>query len=567
MFEESLKAFLQEWTPRDERARESLLSMKNPRYRYVDWSEDKNIPHNDVCVTTIARLLYREGPLIAKNLQLGFDEIRSSKWFDGPISLHDFLYRFGSWFDELYINTLSDGYDEYCPMSETKIAQIVESSRIQSIVISARHIIPFAPLIREPHVRKVTLINGWIDQQTVEFFMRIGRHCEELILNKCRFDPGIIQALQESSLVPINITGRIEFRTVEDEEVLSTCPFITEHCHRHHGENDDDDGNDDEGDGDDDGVRILEDISTFSYLVVNSSITKLSLSSYKRFDHEIFFSTLATMTQLRNLSLFYMTEEHDLETITTLTNLYKLCLCGNRSLGDRSISMLEKFPKLRSLDLSYSVDMTPTRCDLISQSCPHLDRLICYYYGYFTSGEPSRDVGTLELLEMIQRLARTMKFIKSLRILVAANQSIIEAKSFLSHQLITIPLSTLESISLGSYSRNLTELLRERRDMLRPYCNQYLYVVFILIRAWNQRIGSLIILPKDIVNLIVTEHAPLLGRREFAIQRMVEFVWNHWRQMEQLIREKRRFKVVQSKQGENIRLVSLSPQQQWEEIK
>lgn len=581
MSEESIQAFLQEWTPRNEKEREALLSMKNPHYRDVDWAEDNNITDKAICITSVARLLHREGPLIAKNLKLSFDEMRFPEWFNGTISLHDFLYRFGDWFDELYINTLSESCNVYHPMSKTKIAQIVEASKIASIVINARHIIPFEPLIRTPHVRKVTLINGWINPKTVEFFMQIGQQWDELILNDCRFDPGIIQLIQDLPLITIKITGSIELRTIEDQKILSTCPFITDHEYHHYGEDDagdvndsddddtdNDNDNDDDNDGDDDigNIRIPRGISILSYLAVNSSITKLWISSYKSYDREIFFSTLATMTQLRKLSLSLDMKDNDIETLTTLTNLYKLCLCGNRSLSDKTITMLEKFPQLRSLDLSYSIDMTPKRCDLISQSCPRLDRLIWYYNTkYFAKGDPSQDVADIELLEMIRCLVRTMEYLRSLRVLMSYPSRTEEVKTFLSHQLLNVPF-TLESISMGSWSRNLTELLQERQDMLQPHYNQYLYTVFILVRAWIQRVSSLAVLPKDIINLILTEHAPILGRNSDATREMLKYVWNNWKRMETLIQLKRPFKLVQSQDHRRLSLVGFTQDKRLEVI-
>ena len=72
-------------------------------------------------------------------------------------------------------------------------------------------------------------------------------------------------------------------------------------------------------------------------------------------------------------------------------------------------------------------------------------------------------------------------------------------------------------------------------------------------------------LPKDIVKLIMVEYAPFMNRSVFAIRVMVEFIWNHWTTMERLIHERRKFKVIHSQDGKEIRFVRYTGDK-WEEV-
>ena len=449
-----------------------------------------------------------EGPLIAKDLTLEFRENGSITWPSGNINLVDFLHQCGDWFSKLELTTKSHSSlnDIDYPMSSDRIEQIRIASRISTIIIRARDITPFIPLIQEPHVRRLELIVTYISQSTIDLLRR--HHWDDLFFHNCEFGPGVLKVLLEHPLS----TLRVEQFIHSPEQVSILREFSS--------------------------IQAI----SLSSLFGNSSVIR-----------ETFSSTLGTFTCLQKLSLPYLTlSENEVVDLSNLTTLTSLEICDGP--GDHLITAVSKLPKLRSLHFGskFTTKMTPAHCDSIIRGCPLLEELTWGYGGNYVF------FSNLIRLPEMTRIVTEMKHLRHLTQRLVSIMYLVEIKEFLSHHTISPSI-----MSVAMDSRNLLDECNPDLPFKR---DQYFYTVFVLIRAWMQRIGSMIVLPKDIVNLILTEHAPFLKRSPSAVHEMVKFMWTNWQQIEQLVHAKTIFKVVQSRSGEDVKLVGLSQDKRWEVI-
>ena len=492
------------WSDEDEGWKRSFFLHDN---REILWSNN-DVPRRDILL--VSRLLAREGPLIAKNLTLSFGE---SLYHDWPCGLGDFLGKYGDWFSTLEIVTTPDynNLRDY-PMTTDEIEHIRTVSRIPSIVIRSPNLEPFVPLIREPHVRQVKLIQTKISEKEIALLRH--HHWDSLTLCNCIFDLNALHILQDYPVQSLKIIRFICYETSDDINMLPEYPCLQE-------------------------------------LSIDDPNPANNLNT--------FFSTLSTLTTLQKL-LLPCTRDRNIEILSTLTNLSSLDISNGYNLGDRTMNVLSQLPRLRKLNIADAIQMTPARCDQIVQGCPLLEQLTCAYGGIHEG-----PASTTELLEMILTLTQ-LSHLQKLSLELRPPLSGLAISTLLSSQLCQVTSPSLRFINARSFEFTTRNLLDERDEILSPDIHRYLYMTFILVRAWNQRVGSMVVFPKDIVNMILTEYAPFLIRSPFAIKKMVEFVWNNWQQMERSIHDKRRFKVVQSRSGENVKLVGLSQEQRWEVV-
>lgn len=506
---------LQSWTQENEEWKETFLDRD---HRILLWSNNEESRED---IPLLQHLLSREGPLIAKNLTLRFDEENESEWYRGDVSLVDFLNKYGDWFSELQIETMrEDDYDNFkAPylLSTDKINQIRKASRIPSVAIRSPNIALFVPLLRGPHVRRVTLIQAEIFRSTIELLR--DHHYETLTLYNCIFKWESLQILRDHPLPSLRIVDHEYKKSENFIDMLPEYPCLHE-----------------------------------------LSFDHLSFVSRDRV-----FETLTSFTSLQKLSIpYYRIQDNEIDYISKLTNLSNLNMARGHHPGDQVIPKLSRLSKLQRLNIEFAIIMTPAYCDQIVHKFPLLEKLVWYYDGKYEGDDPARDVSTMELLEMIQLLAQ-MRGLRELNLMLTSEMNTGIVRRFLSRQLVGLTSPTLKSVNVRSTRYLLKRnLLQDRNQSLFYSGNQYLYIVFILIRAWYQRVGLIVVFPKDIVNLILTEYAPFLGKDPLVIKKMVEFVWNNWQQMERLIHEKRSFKVVQS--SDEVKLVGVSHDERWEII-
>lgn len=500
------------WTDSDEFWRNSFLVHN---HRIILWSDNDESRES---ISLLPRLFAREGPLIAKNLTFKIDESICREWPREGVSLYDFLDKYGMWFSTLDVATFDDEDDEgdlkNYPISSKKIEQIRKASRISSVIIKSPDLTPFIPLIREPHVRHVKL--SWTQISESEIALLRDHHWDDLTFHNCIFSINALQILREHPLPNLKIIQIMSYASVD---MLPEFPCLRE-----------------------------------------LSIKELDESV----DRNMIFSTVARLTDLRKLFLPYYTREHEIDALITLTNLTSLDILFGHRFGDQTMTVLTRLSKLQLLNIGYDMKMTPARCELLIRGCTLLEELTWMYDG-ICEGDPESDASTIELFEMITTLSQ-LKNLQVISLHLTSSMTRENTRAFLSQQLHQLTSSTLRDITIFSISPcYMGNLLVERNQMLLRECHRYLYTVFILIRTWNQRVGSLVVLPKDVINLILTEHTPILGRRPSAIHEMVKFVWTNWILIEQLIHAKTIFKVVQSRSNE-VRLVGLSQEQRWEII-
>ena len=513
----------------DEENFEYLLSHD----RYVVWDHQPKPPLPVLC-----RFLSREGALITRNLVLCFSESSArdpSRRIQHDITISNFLTQYSGWFEKLIIDELLHDLENNLQTSRERLQEIIDTSRITTVELATRSPIPLLPLIQRPHVRRVTIGLAFIDRETVEILNRIGNQYEEIVLADCLFDDGIIELFHD---IPLKITGYICFVSSRDSKYLSTSPFISAFRW----------------------IQYEEASEVLSRISVNTNITKLEVIR-ATYGSWTLVPTLARMTQLRNLTLQTISiTDTELKALTTLTNLRSLSLSRQRSgpdsLGDHPIEILFHFPHLRKLELLNVTEMTSERCDLLAHRCPRLQSFRYYY------NEVSNEI---KLYTIIRSLSQGMRDLRYLRVSQRSDGYSGSVNASLLRKLMECPPHALENVIVGTDSGGGIDLLSERHQMMKPECNRYLYNVFVIVRSWNQRVGSLCILPKDVVDLILTEHIKLFGRSPLKIKRLVEFIWTHWRQMEELIHCKTRFKVVQSRDGSNIRIVGYT-EDKWCDI-
>ena len=483
--------------------------------RMINWSCNFTHQQDIDCLT---RLLSREGALIKGNLTLIIDEANYSDWYPSNLNLKDFLTKYGAWFSVLHIETVGMSPDRYHPLPEEKIEHIRDASRIPSIIIEAPTLERYTSLLCEPHVRSVELERMRITETEVTFFRGYFREGvrenvrEKLTLCDCKFSSDALQILHDDPIPNIHII-------IQKERAES----IVSHA-------------------------------VLRYLPVE----ELSFNIFDTADD--LHSALSALTQfssLERLSLPSETSDPDLEMVTRLTNLVELDITLCHDLTERGISFLSHLPKLRVLDIcnNYStnnytnIKMTPRHCELLVKVCPLLERISWFY----TGNANHLDRRTLEMLLMLKVLAQ-LRRLKTVSILYEIYWvADIVDRTFIEDQLSGLSHPTLKSITVGG-GKNL---LKKHNQILGQKANDYIYSVFILIKAWIQREGAMIVLPKDVIIYILTEHAPLIAKTSLEIKEMVEFIWNHWKSIESLVRSKRKFKLVQSHSG-NVKLAVLT---------
>ena len=334
----------------------------------------------------------REGQLIRRDFRLVFDEIDNKVWPSDDLS--DFLDKYGSWFSRLVIATIDHEGGHY-PMSEEKIEQIRQASRIPFVTLEVLYLEPYIALLFEPHVRLVRLEQVIITESNVDVLR--NHQWEKLTFFNCKFTGNSLQMLHQNAV-----------------------PNICMHVSR--------------------AEDILHNLANLPLYPALKRLTLLMVDLNGCLD------VLPCLTNLQELRLPHGTTEEDLERLSTLTNLVEIDISLCEVLTSKVATSLSRLPNLRVLDIGNCrvgpspLEMTPFHCELIVKACPLLTHL-------YWSCDDMHDTPNTNLLTMIHTLAQ-LKHLESICLLKEPKILAGLDRPYLEEQLLTLTHPTLKSISV-----------------------------------------------------------------------------------------------------------------------